>query len=163
MSWSRWVSYLASAALGVAACRASPRLQVLGESTRLKQSEASPNESAIFDGKVLRLRGARGETLGVQLRISDGRVRQVRLDLPNEQIQVSGFSVRYLDVKEPSTSMYGASRGPGAYPDVLVPSKGAVTTSDLAYFDVGIQQTAQPGQYRGELSGAGQSILSCST
>jgi hypothetical protein len=133
-------------------------LQVLGESTRLKRSEASPNESAIFDGKVLRLRGARGETLGVQLRISDGRVRQARLDLPNEQVQVRGFSVGYLDVEEPSTSMYGASRGTGAYPDVLLPSKGAVTTSDLAYFDVEVRQTAHPGQYQGELSGADQPI-----
>ena len=158
MNSAPWVSYLASLCLTFAACHTGPRLQLLGESTRLKRGEASPTESAIFDGKVLHLRGARGETLGVQVRFSDGHLRQVRLDLPSEQAMVSGFSVRFLDVKEPSTDMYGPSRGPGAYPDVLEPSAGAVTTTELAYFDVGIPRTAHPGQYRGELSGAGEPI-----
>jgi len=152
MNWSLWVSYLASAALAVSACRASPRLQVLGESTRLKRGESSPSESAIFDGQTVRLRGARGETLGLQFRVSDRRPRQVRLELPSEAARVSGFSVGFLDVTEPSTSMYGASRGPGEYPDLLVPTEGAITTSELAYFDIAIPDNAAPGQYRGQLS-----------
>lgn len=158
MNCARWVNYLASLSLCFAACHAPPRWQVLGESTRLKRGEASPAKSAIFDGKVLHLRGARGETLGVQLRFSDGRVRQIRLDLPGDQATVSGFSVAFLDVTQPSTDMYGPSRGPGAYPDLLSASEGAVTTSEVAYFDVGIPHSARPGQYHGELSGAGQPI-----
>ena len=158
MNWSRWVSCLASVALSLSACRSAPDWQVLGESTRLKRGQPSPVESAIFDGKQLHLRGARGETLGVQLRISDGRARQVRLSLPSEPAQVSGFSARFLRVREPSTDMYGLSLGPGEYPDLLVPSPGAVSTSELAFFDVAIRATAEPGQYRGVLSGAGEPI-----
>ncbi len=158
MNWSRWVSYLASASLIASACRASPPLQVLGESTRLKRGESSPSESAIFDGQTVRLRGARGETLGLQLRISDGQPRQVRLELPNQAARVSAFSVDFLNVSEPSTSMYGPSRGPGTYPDVLVPSQGPITSRELAYFDIEISSDATPGQYRGELSSSGRTI-----
>jgi hypothetical protein len=158
MNWSRWVSCLASLSLGISACHAAPSVQLLGESTRLKRGEPSPRSSALFDGKLLHLRGARGETLGVQLRISDGRARQIRLELPSEPALVSGFSVRFLNVSEPSTSMYGTSQGPGAYPDVLVPREGPVTTNDLAYFDVAIREDALPGTYHGQLSGAGQPI-----
>src|SRR3978361_1498224 len=103
MNSARFVSYLASASLSVAACRASPRLQVLGESTRLKRGEPSPTRSAIFEGEIVRLRAARGETLGFQLRIGDSRARKVRLDLPADVALVSGFSVHFLGVKEPST------------------------------------------------------------
>jgi hypothetical protein len=142
----------------MSACRASPSVQVLGESTRLERGQPSPRQSAIFDGKTLHLRGARGETLGVQLRISDGHVRRVRLELPAEPALVSGFSVRFLQVKQPSSGMYGPSRGAGAYPDVLVPSEGAVETNELAYFDVAIRDTARPGQYHGELRGADGAI-----
>ena len=158
MSWSRWVSCLASAALALSACRASPPLQVLGESTRLKRGESSPSESAIFDGQIVRLRGARGETLGLQYRVSDRRRRQVRLELPSEAARVSGFSVGFLDITEPSTSMYGPSRGPGEYPDLLTPTEGAINTSELAYFDIAIAESAVPGQYRGELSSSGSVI-----
>jgi hypothetical protein len=71
---------------------------------------------------------------------------------------VNGFSVGFVDVTEPSTSMYGPSRGPGAYPDRLVPAEGAITTRDLAYFDVAIARTARPGRYQGELTCAERTI-----
>jgi len=159
MSSARFVSYLASASLSVAACRAAPRVQVLGDSTRLKKSEPSPEKSAIFDGKVVRLRGARGETLGVQVRIGDGRARQVHLELPEAAATVSGFSVRFLRVAEPSTDMYGPSLGTGDYPDVLVPARaGTITSNDLAYFDVAIPSTATPGSYQGTLSCSEQTL-----
>jgi hypothetical protein len=92
------------------------------------------------------------------LRISDGRVRRIRLELPTEAALISGFTVRYLDVREPSTSLYGPSHGAGAYPDVLVPSEGTLQTNDLAYFDVGIPATARPGRYEGALVNGEQTI-----
>jgi len=153
MSWSRSVSYLASAALASgAACNPAPRVQVLGESTRLEQSKPSPVDSALFDGNTVRLRGARGETLGVQLRISDGRPRHVDLRLPSEAAMVSGFSVGSLEVKQPSSGMYGVSEGEGIYPDVLKPASAAMTTPDLAYYDVSIPGTTHPGRYSGTLT-----------
>ena len=151
MSFARWVSCLLSAALASAGCKPSPSIQVLGESTRLLESEASPRKSAIFDGQVVHLRGARGETLGLSLRVSDGRARQVRLELPPDAAQVSGFSVRSLEVKEASTSLYGESRGPGAYPDVLEPKAGEIDAGKQAYFDVAIPRSAVPDHYRGRL------------
>lgn len=151
MSSLRWVSCLLSAALASVGCKPAPSLQVLGESTRLAEGEPSPRSSATFDGNVLRLRGARGETLGVSVRISDGEVRRVRLDLP-EVARVSGFTVRSLEVKDASTDMYGQSRGRGRYPDVLTPVAEAPVTADkLAYFDVAIADQATPGSYEGAL------------
>lgn len=153
MSWSPWVScFMASMAVGVGACGRSPSVQVLSESTRLERSKASPQESSVFDGHVVHLRGARGETLGVEVRISDGRTRSARLELPESAASVSGFSVRSLTVREPSTAMYGPSAGPGVYPDVLVPAQGALRSNDLAYFDVAIPPSANPGRYEGQLT-----------
>ena len=150
MSWLRSVSYLLSAAL-VSACKPAPTLQLLGDSTRLAERERSPAVSAIFDGKMVHLRGARGETLGLSLRIQNGPARQARLELPAEAAVVKGFSVRSLEVKEASTSMYGESHGPGVYPDVLVPAAGSALGGKLSYFDVEIPQSASPGRYRGRL------------
>jgi hypothetical protein len=126
-------------------------LQVLGESTRLPRDEPSPAKSAFFDGKQVTLRAARGETLGVQLRVQGDRQRSVRLELPSDVAQVAGFEVRSLEVTQPSTAMYGPSRGAGEYPDLLEPTAGAVQTSELAYFDVAIPQSTSPGRYEGRL------------
>jgi hypothetical protein len=142
---------LASPYLGAVECAPSTKLQVLSESTRLAAERPSPTESAVFDGKVVHLRGARGETLGLQLRLSDGRSREARLTLPAGAATVTGFSVGSLAVRERSTSMYGASEGRGSYPDVLTPAHGPVRTSTLAYFDVAIPSDATPGRYGGTL------------
>jgi hypothetical protein len=138
--------------LGIFGCDSAPAVQVLSESTRLARDRPSPKESAVFDGKRVHLRGARGETLGVELRISDGRSRVATLSLPSAAATVASFAVGWLQVREPSTSMYGPSAGPGAYPDILTPVSQPVRSSDLAYFDVAIPSDAAPGRYEGALT-----------
>jgi len=157
MTWSPWVSCLLSAVAGAAACKPAPTLQVLGDSARLRESESSPQKSALFDGQRLHLRGARGEVLGFSVRVSDRVSRRVHLELP-APLQVSSFAVQALEVKEPSTSMYGESRGGGRYPDVLVPSGDAVVTDKQAYFDVSLDSAASPGRYAGHLQVGQQRI-----
>jgi hypothetical protein len=153
MSSAPWVSCLAtSLVLFGAACRRAPSIQFFGDSTRLEETEPSPRTSAIFDGKLVELHGARGETLGLQVRVRDERARRVRLELPSEVARVQGFDVRSLEVKEPSSDMYGPSLGAGRYPDVLIPRASPLLVGDLGYFDVEILRTAPPGRYRGELS-----------
>lgn len=149
MSWSPLArSFMVSIAIAPAACDRRVEPQVFSESVRLAEGRPTPEESAVFDGRMVHLRGARGETLGVEVRTAGA---SVRLELPESIARVSGFSVRSLAVHDPSTSMYGESAGPGVYPDVLVPSKGSVSSDDLAYFDVAIGPSAIPGRYRGEL------------
>ncbi len=159
MTLSPWVSFLvASLSAGTFGCDRSPDLQVLSESTRLPRDRSSPKASAVFDGKVVRLRGARGETLGLEVRVSDGRSREASLSLPPAAASVTGFAVASLEVREPSTGMYGPSAGRGAYPDVLTPVVGPVKDSDLAYFDVAIPSEARPGRYDGTLTVDGRAI-----
>jgi hypothetical protein len=159
MSWSRSASYWLSAALLLlAGCEARPSVQVLGETTRLARARPSPIKSAIFDGQRVSLRAARGETLGVQLRIADGKRRKVRLELPEAAARVQPFQVQVIEVTQPSTSMYGRSTGAGAYPDVLRPVAGAVATSELAYFDVAVPLGAEPGRYEGRLQFDAESV-----
>ncbi|HEY3497944.1 MAG TPA: DUF4091 domain-containing protein [Polyangiaceae bacterium] len=138
-------------ALSLGACREGPALQVLGDTTRLEAGEPSPARSPFFDGNEVRLRGARGETLGFSIRTADDKNRRVTLELSVENVGIQAFAVRSLEVEEPSTEMYGASLGRGRYPDVLVPAAGGVETSELAFFDVAIGQSARPGRYRGTL------------
>jgi hypothetical protein len=151
MSLSPWVSCLAISACLVVACRRGPALQVLGDSTRLEAAAPSPRESSLFDGTRVRLFGARGETLGFQVRIGDGRTRAVRIELPSHVARVTPFSVRSLEVKEPSTDMYGPSTGVGTYPDVLTPVVGVLRVDELGFFDVEIPRSAPPGLYDGTL------------
>jgi hypothetical protein len=152
MTWSRSVSCsVISLALGVAACRTGPDVQVLGDSVRLKRGAASPEQSALFDGKKVDLRGVRGETLGLSVRLGGGDSRAVRLELPRAPASVEAFEVRSLEVSEPSTSMYGSSEGRGTYPDILLPASGDVRTAELAFFDVKIALDAVPGRYAGNL------------
>lgn len=154
MSSAPWVSFsaMASALVVAVQCHAGPRLQVLGESTRLERDAPSPSRSAVFDGASVTLRGARGETLGLQVRMNDRQARRVLLELFGNRASVKGFEVRSLEVKEPSTAMYGKSAGRGAYPDVLVPvAGGTVVAERMAYFDVEIPRTAAPGRVTGRL------------
>jgi hypothetical protein len=124
---------------------------VLGDSTRLASDRPSPAKSPFFDGRSVRLRGARGETLGVEVRLADGVSRAVTLELSVKGVRVQGFEVRALDVREPSSEMYGSSAGRGRYPDALVATAGPVPTDQLAFFDVAIAADAVPGEYRGSL------------
>ena len=152
MSWSRRVSCLAvSAALSSGCARSAPTLQVLGDSTRLASNRPSPLTSPFFDGHTVRLRAARGETLGLELRLADGVERQVSLELPANVARVQAFRVGSLDVTEPSTSLYGASAGRGRYPDVLEAVTGPARSAELAFFDVAVARDAAPGEYQGSL------------
>lgn len=153
MHWFRWVSCCMASGLCTtvaAGCAAPPGLDILPGAERHEQSRRS-EASSIFDGKRVELRGARGETLGLQVRVSDGRPRAVELEMPDEAARVTGFAVRALDVREPSTDMYGASSGAGTYPDVLVPQAGTIRAEHLAYFDVAIRANAAPGRHQGSL------------
>ena len=115
MPWFRWASCCMASGIcsaAVAACATPAGLDVLPGAERHEQSrrrEVSP----IFDGKRVELRGARGETLGLQVRVSDGHPRAARLEMPDDVARVTGFAVRALDVREPSTDMYGPSSGAG--------------------------------------------------
>ncbi len=119
-----------------------------GETTRLKEDEDGPRETPLFDGKRLRLRGARGETLGLQ---GFGAEKKCTLSLPPQIVDIHGFHERALEVREPSTEMYGPSRGRGRYPDVLEPSATAHEAAAPCYFDLAIPAGARPGRYRGAL------------
>jgi hypothetical protein len=123
----------------------------MGQTTRLEASAPSPRRSPLFDGKVVRLRAARGETLGVSVRVANDRPKRIGIELPPSAASVTGFTVGALRVSEPSTEMYGESSGTGRYPDVLTPSAGDVTSSELAFFDVAVPETATPGKVRGAL------------
>lgn len=141
---------MASAAVLFFGCNRRPDIRVFSESVRAAESRQPDGQSAIFDGHVVRLRGARGETLGVEVKTTLNE--SVRLDVPESVAHVSPFSVRSLTVRDPSSSMYGESTGPGLYPDILVPAKEPTVSSELAYFDVAISTTAPPGRHRGELT-----------
>ena len=130
-----------------AGCRRPDAVAIWTESTRAKLSESPA--SAIFDGKTVTLRGVRGEILGLQVRAA----RNTRCAVTLPAAVVTAFTLTALTVEEPSTSMYGPSRGTGAYPDLLVPSDGgAATIVDGAYFDLGIPIDAQPGVHQGQLT-----------
>ena len=128
-----------------------PGVQVVGETVKVRRGEAPPARSALFDGETVRLRGARGETLGVQVLLHRLGTREVSLSLEAPGVAVRPFEVGYLEVTEPSSNLYGPSAGPGAYPDILKPAPGPIHTGDAAYFDVEIAASAAPGVHRGAL------------
>ena len=155
MSWSRWARFfMANAAISHVACDRRAEPLVFSESVRVAEDQPAPETSAIFDGRAVHLRGARGETLGIEVKATGV---SVRLELPETAARVSTFSVRSLSVRDPSSSMYGESTGAGAYPDVLVPVKDVVPSTGLAFFDVAVAPSAKPGRYRGELLIGGRS------
>ncbi|HEY5938320.1 MAG TPA: hypothetical protein VIU61_26895, partial [Kofleriaceae bacterium] len=89
--------------------------------------------------------GARGETIGIQVRHREGGT--VSLEVPG--IAVTGFAVESFPVTRPSTALYGGSRGTGHYADGLVPAKPA---SNPAYFELVIRRDAEPGTRTGTLA-----------
>lgn len=156
MSWSRWVSYCALS-LALSACDRRPTtgVEVFGESTRLSDA-AHRVASAVYDGRSVSLRGVRGETLGLTVRAAAGAT--VDLWMPAEGAVVEAFSVGSVSVSEPSTAMYGPSRGAGKYFDVLVPRSGPIQSDAPAYFDLVIRNDAKPGRHFGRLS-VGRQVL----
>ncbi len=88
-----------------------------------------PATSPWFDGHVVHLAAARGETLGIQV---------FHRGSPTAKLVIPGASVRAFDVARahvarPSTDLYGGSRGAGDYPDAL--TEVDVPTTDPAYFE----------------------------
>lgn len=126
----------------VAACHRAPAPTVVGETTKLRRGERGPSLPA-----RLRLRAARGEVLGLQA--LGGKEASLTID----GARVDAFAVHYLDVREPSTAMYGPSRGRGAYPDPLEPVAQPVRGD--AFFDVAGDAA---GVHRGTLTVDGRSI-----
>lgn len=147
---------LACGACGGGGADDAPRgaeVAIVGESVKLRADEALPARSAIFDGSSVRLRGARGEVLGVQvLRAAGAGPETAAIALRVDGARVDAFAVDHHDVRKPSTSMYGPSRGRGRYPDRLTPQAGPVVAARAAYFDVAIARDAAPGTYAGELT-----------
>jgi hypothetical protein len=146
----RSIAFLIAVTGLLGGCRAcsAPAGGVVTETTRARMTDALP-PSAISDGKMIRLRGVRGETLGLQVRTPADT--WVRLTLPG--VGVDAFTLRVFDVKEPSTEMYGPTRGKGLYPDRLYPTSNPVAAGDGgAFFDVVIARGAKPGKVSGELS-----------
>ncbi|HVY29708.1 MAG TPA: glycoside hydrolase domain-containing protein [Polyangiaceae bacterium] len=88
--------------------------------------------------------------MSVVVRSADGQARRASLELPRDVAGVQAFAVGALEVREPSTDMYGPSTGAGRYPDVLVP-QAAAPTAEQSYFDVAIRAEAEPGRYSGAL------------
>jgi hypothetical protein len=136
--------------LSPAACKRA-EVEVTGESVKRVSGAAAVARSAVFDGSRLRLRGARGETLGVQVRFSKPERAEVSLTLPERAVKVQGYRVGHVTVQEPSTGMYGPSTGRGSYPDPLLPAGQRFRADRHAFFDVHIHAGAPPGKYAGEL------------
>jgi hypothetical protein len=129
---------------------------VVGETTKLRREDPLPARSAIFDGARVHLRGARGETVALQV-LTPGHAAAARLTFESPSLRVEAFALRWLHVSEPSTAMYGPSRGEGTYPDPLQPSPDGAVSGD-ALFDVSIARDARPGRLHGTLTVAGRAL-----
>jgi hypothetical protein len=146
---------IAAACLAALGCRArGVELQIVGESTRVRRGDPVPAETPWFDGKVVRLAGARGETLGIQVLHRGGGA--VTLAIAGDGVTVRGYAVDSLAVTRPSTGMYGGSRGAGAYADGL--TAAAAPETDPAYLEIEIDGRAAPGARDGELVVAGRRV-----
>src|SRR5260221_9444340 len=139
MHRSRWVNCSMASAIAFAAlpgCTASADLDVVPGAARLLETDRVTGKSSVFDGSRVRIRAARGETIGLQVRLPEGHSSTTRLELPARVALVTAFSIRSIEVREPSTDMYGPSSGPGAYPDVLSAAPAGAPSARVAYFDV---------------------------
>lgn len=141
-----WVALVAAAACERSPS-AGPDLQVVGETTRLRLEDPVPATTPWFDGKVVTLIGARGETLGIQVVHRDRD--PVALRVAHPRVEVRGFDVEAFRAHAGSTAMYGETRGAGTYPDALTPA--STPMSSPAYFEIEIAADATPGTYAGEL------------
>jgi len=130
-----------------------PALQIVGESTR-RAGDPVPAASPWFDGSRISLVAARGETIGFQVLHRGGG--PVSLAIASPSLQVAGYRVEPLDVRRPSTAMYGGSRGTGAYADRPVLSTPPDTHP--AYFEITVARDAPPGAITGTLAVAGRTL-----
>jgi hypothetical protein len=146
-----------------------PALQIIGESTGRRTTDPVPQTSLWFDGTRVTLLAARGETLGLQVLHRGGG--SVALRLParpaapgggsgdgrdGAPVQVRGFAVESLEVRRPSTAMYGGSHGAGWYPEGL--SLASAPTTDPAFFELEVARDAPAGVVDGELTVDGRTL-----
>jgi hypothetical protein len=130
--------------------RRGPALQVTGDSVKVRRDDPLPATSAIFDGEVVRLRAARGETLGVVVwRAAPG---PAPVALTVDGAVVTGYRIAHHRVRRRSTRMWGPSGGAGWWPDRLERVDGAVPAERAAYFTVAVAAAAAPGPRRGTLA-----------
>lgn len=152
-----WRALIAASLLAPVACKkpaeppAGPIVQVLGDTAKVRRGEPPPR-SAIFDGRTVSLRAARGETLGLQVVLYRTGPRAVSLSLEAPGVSIEPFEVDFARVREPSSSLYGRGLGRGVYPDRLRPAAGPVTAEDAVFLDVAVARDAAPGRHRGELA-----------
>jgi hypothetical protein len=149
-----WAGCALLVALAGCARSRGAALAVLTEGAALRRDDALPATSPIFDGTRVRLRAARGETVTLQLR-TRSHAAVARLELP-EPVRVAAFALQWLNVREPSTAMYGPSRGAGVYADPLRPS--AQPVSGDALFDIAVPRDATPGLLHGSLTVDGRRL-----
>ncbi len=160
-----------------------PDLQILGESARLRTTDPVSATSPWFDGIQISLVAARGEILGLQVWHRGGgpvvlalgpqgaslqsagaapqasqasQAPQASGAGASSGVQVRGYAVERLEVRRPSTALYGGSHGAGAYPDGLSPAEAPATNP--AYFELEIERDAAPGVVSGELDAVGRRI-----
>lgn len=139
---------LASACKQRSAADPELALQIASESLRLRIGDPAPRTSPFFDGHTIDLVAARGETLAFQVLHRGGGT--ATLELAGEGIAVHGYAVEPAIVKRPSTpGLYGPTRGPGAYPDLLHPDPAPSTNPAL--FEIEVAREAAPGARRGTL------------
>lgn len=153
-------------ALGAAACdggaRSAPSassvqvapLQIVEGADRRASFEPVPTSSPIFDGQTVRLRAARGETVGVT--VWQRPASPVTVELGGGGVVVRGFEVQWAAVRRPSTSMYGKSRGVGRYLDGL--SASAAPSGSPVYLELEVEAGAAPGRRAGVLRAAGRQV-----
>jgi hypothetical protein len=173
-----------------AAFAAPPSVWIADDGTKVLETAAPRAQSAVWrasDG-VVRLRGARNETLAFQSIVRGGATGLTGVDATISAFRQAGSSALvalspsaslyrawFLNVTEPSTSMYGplSSTGPGSYPDPLVPFDApnggapfnvAAARNGIVWADVAIPDGAGPGDWEATLtvSTAGPSAESTS-
>jgi hypothetical protein len=138
-----------------------PAVQLVGESIRLRTTDAAPASSPWFDGNKVALVAARGEILGIQVVHRDGGPVALQLASagrtePGTGVQIRGYAVESFEVHRPTTAMWGKSQGRGRYADGLTPA--AAPATDPAYLEIEVGRDVAPGLIRGELTVAGRAI-----
>jgi hypothetical protein len=108
---------------GGGAPAAEPDVAIVGDSVRLRLADPLPATSPFFDGARVAITGARGEVVALQVLYRGERAVRVELAAPG--IAVGQWAIEPVVVRRPSTSLWGPSRGAGAYPDRLRARTGA--------------------------------------
>ena len=108
---------------GGGAAPLEPDVQIVGDSVRLRLADRFPATSAFFDGERVTVAGARGEVVGLQV-LYRGE-RRVAAEVATPAIAVRTWAIEPVVVRRPSTTLWGPTRGAGAYPDRLRARTGA--------------------------------------